>query len=151
MSIKIAIKEGEKKPHWISLEDFKKLLFDEEITTKGMPLAYPDKVKSFFDQVVRTQSIISIWQEAYPNVDIESELNLAKAWLLSNTGNAKKDFKKFCNNWLARAMKNPNKTAVVKSRHEQSNEHLYRQKKKWDKETPASQKEIKNILKEFRG
>ena len=151
MSIKIAIKEGEKKPHWISLEDFKKLLFDEEITTKGMPLAYPDKVKSFFDQVVRTQSIISIWQEAYPNVDIESELNLAKAWLLSNTGNAKKDFKKFCNNWLARAMKNPNKTAVVKSRHEQSNEHLYRQKKKWDKETPASQKEIKTILKELRG
>ena len=151
MSIKIAIKEGEKKPHWISLEDFKKLLFDEEITTKGMPLAYPDKVKSFFDQVVRTQSIISIWQEAYPNVDIESELNLAKAWLLSNTGNAKKDFKKFCNNWLARAMKNPNKTAVVKSRHEQSNEHLYKQKKKWDKETPASQKEIKTILKELRG
>ena len=127
------------------------MLFDEEITTKGMPLAYPDKVKSFFDQVVRTQSIISIWQEAYPNVDIESELNLAKAWLLSNTGNAKKDFKKFCNNWLARAMKNPNKTAVVKSRHEQSNEHLYRQKKKWDKETPASQKEIKTILKELRG
>ena len=127
------------------------MLFDEEITTKGMPLAYPDKVKSFFDQVVRTQSIISIWQEAYPNVDIESELNLAKAWLLSNTGNAKKDFKKFCNNWLARAMKNPNKTAVVKSRHEQSNEHLYKQKKKWDKETPASQKEIKTILKEFRG
>ena len=151
MSIKIEIKEGEKKPHWISLEDFKKLLFDEEITTKGMPLAYPDKVKSFFDQVVRTQSIISIWQEAYPNVDIESELNLAKAWLLSNTGNAKKDFKKFCNNWLARAMKNPNKTAVVKSRHEQSNEHLYKQKKKWDKETPASQKEIKTILKELRG
>ncbi len=127
------------------------MLFDEEITTKGMPLAYPDKVKSFFDQVVRTQSIISIWQEAYPNVDIESELNLAKAWLLSNTGNAKKDFKKFCNNWLARAMKNPNKTAVVKSRHEQSNEHLYKQKKKWDKETPASQKEIKTILKELRG
>ena len=127
------------------------MLFDEDITTKGMPLAYPDKVKSFFDQVVRTQSIISIWQEAYPNVDIESELNLAKAWLLSNTGNAKKDFKKFCNNWLARAMKNPNKTAVVKSRHEQSNEHLYKQKKKWDKETPASQKEIKTILKELRG
>ena len=48
-------------------------------------------------------------------------------------------------------MKNPNKTAVVKSRHEQSNEHLYKQKKKWDKETPASQKEIKTILKELRG
>ena len=151
MSVKIAIKKGDNKPNWISLEEFKKLLFDEEITTKGMPLAYPEKVKSFFDQVFRTHSILQIWREAYPNVEIESELNLAKAWLLSNTGNAKKDFKKFCNNWLARAMKNPNKTAVVKSRHEISNEDLYKQKRKWDKETPASQEEIKDILKEFRG
>lgn len=151
MSVKIAIKKGDNKPNWISLEEFKKLLFDEEITTKGMPLAYPEKVKSFFDQVFRTHNILQIWREAYPNVEIESELNLAKAWLLSNTGNAKKDFKKFCNNWLARAMKNPNKTAVVKSRHEKSNEDLYKQKRKWDKETPASQEEIKDILKEFRG
>lgn len=151
MSVKIAIKKGDNKPNWISLEEFKKLLFDEEITTKGMPLAYPEKVKSFFDQVFRTHSILQIWREAYPNVEIESELNLAKAWLLSNTGNAKKDFKKFCNNWLARAMKNPNKTAVVKSRHEKSNEDLYKQKRKWAKEKPASQEEIKDILKEFRG
>ena len=151
MSVKIAIKKNDNKPHWISLEEFKKLLFDEEITTKGMPLAYPEKVKSFFDQVFRTHNILQIWREAYPNVDIESELNLAKAWLLSNTGNAKKDFKKFCNNWLARAMKNPNKTAVVKSRHEKSNEDLYKQKRKWAKEKPASQEEIKDILKEFRG
>ena len=126
------------------------MLFDEEITTKGMPLAYPEKVKAFFDQISRTHSILQIWREAYPNVEIESELNLAKAWLLSNTGNAKKDFKKFCNNWLARAMMNPKKV-VTKSLHEQSNENLDRQKRKWDKETPASQKEIKDILKEFRG
>jgi len=151
VSIKIAIKKGDNKPNWISFEEFKKLLFDEEITTKGMPLAYPEKVKSFFDQISRTHSILQIWREAYPNVEIESELNLAKAWLLSNTGNAKKDFKKFCNNWLARAMKNPNKTAVVKSRHEKSNEDLYKQKRKWAKEKPASQEEIKDILKEFRG
>ena len=151
MSVKIAIKEDDNKAQWISIQEFKKLLFDEEITTKGMPLAYPEKVKSFFDQVFRTHNILQIWREAYPNVEIESELNLAKAWLLSNTGNAKKDFKKFCNNWLARAMKNPNKTAVVKSRHEKSNEDLYKQKRKWAKEKPASQEEIKDILKEFRG
>ena len=149
MSVKIAIKKGDNKPNWISLEEFKKLLFDEEITTKGMPLAYPEKVKSFFDQVFRTHSILQIWREAYPNVEIESELNLAKAWLLSNTGNAKKDFKKFCNNWLARAMKNPNKTAVVKSRHEQSDEELKKKRQNWNRETPASQDEIKEILKEY--
>ena len=50
MSIKIAIKRGDEKPQWVSIEDFKKLLFDEDITTKGMPIAYPDKVKSFFDK-----------------------------------------------------------------------------------------------------
>ena len=70
MSIKIAIKRGDEKPQWVSIEDFKKLLFDEDITTKGMPIAYPDKVKSFFAKVILTQSILQIWREAYPNVDI---------------------------------------------------------------------------------
>ena len=31
-------------------------------------------------------------------------------------------FKKFCNNWLAKAMRNSKKTAVVKDRHKQSDE-----------------------------
>ena len=149
MSIQVAIKKDGEKPHWISLEEFKKLLFDEEITTKGLPQAYPLRVENFFDQIAHNDSILLIWTEAYPNVDIQAELNLAKAWLLSNRSNAKKDFKKFCNNWLARAMKNPNKTAVVKSRHEQSDEELKKKRQNWNRETPASQDEIKEILKEY--
>ena len=149
MSIQVAIKKDGEKPHWISLEEFKKLLFEEKVSTKGLPQAYPLRVENFFDQIAHNHSILLIWREAYPNVDIEAELKLAKAWLLSNRSNAKKDFKKFCNNWLARAMKNPNKTAVVKSRHEQSDEEIKKQRKSWDRETPASQDEIKEILKEY--
>ena len=149
MSIQVAIKKDGEKPHWISLDEFKKLLFDEEITTKGLPQAYPLRVENFFDQIAHNDSILLIWTEAYPNVDIQAELNLAKAWLLSNRSNAKKDFKKFSNNWLARAMKNPNKTAVVKSRHEQSDEELKKKRQNWNRETPASQDEIKEILKEY--
>ena len=149
MSIQVAIKKDGEKPHWISLDEFKKLLFDEEITTKGLPQAYPLRVENFFDQIAHNDSILLIWTEAYPNVDIQAELNLAKAWLLSNRSNAKKDFKKFTNNWLARAMKNPNKTAVVKSRHEQSDEELKKKRQNWNRETPASQDEIKEILKEY--
>jgi len=149
VSIQVAIKKDGEKPHWISLDEFKKLLFDEEITTKGLPQAYPLRVENFFNQIAHNDSIYKIWTEAYPNVDIESELNLAKAWLLSNRSNAKKDFKKFCNNWLARAMKNPNKTAVTKSRHEQSDEELKKKRQSWNRETPASKDEIKEILKEY--
>ena len=148
--MQIAIKKEGEKPHWISLDDFKKLLFEEEVSTKGMPLPYSQKVEAFFDKVIRTSTILTIWEEAYPNVDIEAELKLAKAWLLSNTNNAKKDFKKFCNNWLARAMRNPSKVAqTTKDRHQKSNEELYRKKKQWNKEKPASQEQIKEILKEY--
>ena len=149
MSIQVAIKKDGEKPHWISLEEFKKLLFEEKVSTKGLPQAYPLRVENFFDQIAHNDSILRIWTEAYPNVDIQAELNLAKAWLLSNRSNAKKDFKKFCNNWLARAMKNPNKTAVVKSRHEQSDEELKKKRQNWNRETPASQDEIKEMLKEY--
>jgi len=149
VSKQIAIKDGDKK-YWISIDEFKKLLFKEEISTKGVPLAYPERVEAFFNQL-HSHKILNTWHDAYPNVDLATELKKAKSWLISNTGKAKKDFTKFCNNWLARAMKNPNKTAVVKSRHEKSNEDLYKQKRKWAKEKPASQEEIKDILKEFRG
>ena len=149
MSIQVAIKKNDEKPHWISLEEFKKLLFEEEVSTKGLPQAYPLRVENFFDQIAHNEMVSSVWREAYPNVDIESELKLAKAWLLSNTGSARKDFKKFCNNWLAKAMRNSKKTAVVKDRHQQSDEELKKKRQSWNRETPASQDEIKEILKEY--
>lgn len=38
--------------------------------------------------------------KAYPTIDIEKELQKAKAWLVSNPQKAKKNFKRFINNWL---------------------------------------------------
>ena len=134
MSIKVAIKKDDKKPYWISLDDFKKLLFEEKISTKGMPLAYPERVESFFNQIRTQKEITNIWVKAYPSVDIESELNYAQAWLLSNTSKPRKDFKKFCNNWLAKAMRNPQKTIEEPrmDKYEKSNIELAKQRKVWE-------------------
>jgi len=45
-------------------------------------------------------------KKAYPNVDVDQELDNSKMWLLSNTSQAKSNFKKFVNNWMAKAMRN---------------------------------------------
>ena len=37
-------------------------------------------------------------------MDIPEQIKKSEAWLLSNTNKAKKDFKRFTNNWLSRAM-----------------------------------------------
>ena len=68
MSKQIAIKDGDKK-YWISIDEFKKLLFKEEISTKGVPLAYPERVEAFFNQL-HSHKILHTWREAYPNVDL---------------------------------------------------------------------------------
>ena len=44
-----------------------------------------------------------MWSKAYPNVDIKAEAEKSRAWLLSNTNKAKKDFKGFTNRWLGKA------------------------------------------------
>ncbi len=66
------------------------------------PKPYKLRVDDFFESINDEQR--TIWIEAYPNVDLDKEFRKAKAWLLSNTGQAKKDFRKFLNNWLARSM-----------------------------------------------
>ena len=39
-------------------------------------------------------------------IDIQENIKKCEAWLLCNTNKAKKDFKRFTNNWLSRAMEN---------------------------------------------
>ena len=72
----------------------------KKIPAGEKPAPYKEKVKNFF------VSIDADWlkslQEAYPNVDIDGELNKAKMWLLSNT--PKRNLKKFVNKWMAKAM-----------------------------------------------
>jgi hypothetical protein len=104
------------------------------------PEPYKDKVDSFFSSV--DEAWIEALGEAYPNVNISEELTNAKMWLLSNTKNAKADFKKFVNNWMAKAMRNTKKESS------QDNQSQY---KKYvppviDEEDIASPEEIREIL-----
>tara|TARA_R100000808_G_C2128603_1_gene138270 strand:- start:359 stop:730 length:372 start_codon:yes stop_codon:yes gene_type:complete len=72
---------------------------------KGIkPKPYQERVDNFFSSI--DEDWLLVLKDAYPNVDINQELKNAKAWLLSNTKNAKSDFKKFVNNWLAKSMNN---------------------------------------------
>ena len=64
------------------------------------PAPYKEKVENFFATV--DVEWLSSLRNAYPNVDIDTELNKAKMWLLSNS--PKRNLKKFTNNWLAKAM-----------------------------------------------
>ena len=64
------------------------------------PQPYKDKVENFFATV--DIEWLQALRTAYPNVDIDTELNKAKMWLLSNS--PKRNLKKFTNNWLAKAM-----------------------------------------------
>lgn len=68
--------------------------------TKILP--YPERVEKYWNSGDIEQNK-SIWQEAYPGIDIEGEIKKAKAWLLSNPKKAKSDFRRFINNWLIKA------------------------------------------------
>ena len=72
----------------------------KKIPAGEKPEPYKEKVKNFF--VAIDGDWVKLLQGAYPNVDIDSELNRAKMWLLSNT--PKRNLKKFVNNWMAKAM-----------------------------------------------
>ena len=67
------------------------------------PEPYKDKINNFFRQIDKAWA--EALREAYPNVDVDQELENAKMWLLSNTNQAKSNFKKFINNWMAKAMR----------------------------------------------
>ena len=81
------------------------------------PAPYKEKVENFFETI--DADWVNLLQEAYPNVDIDGELNRAKMWLLSNT--PKRNLKKFVNNWMAKAMgekKNQQQPADGRTVHE---------------------------------
>ena len=102
---KIQIKVGEEVRWADAGRVFAHLLEDYTKTElKGKkPSPYKDKVNDFFSKI--DEDWVKALAEAYPSVDIDQELNNAKMWLLSNTGQAKSNFKKFINNWMAKAMR----------------------------------------------
>ena len=86
--------------------------YTKTIPSGDEPKPYKEKVEHFFT-TIDTEWTTAL-RKAYPNVNIDTELNKAKMWLLSNT--PKRNLKKFVNNWMAKAMgqKNNQQTEAVK-------------------------------------
>ena len=76
--------------------------YTKTIPSGDKPKPYKEKVENFFANI--DAEWLSSLRKAYPNVDIDTELDKAKMWLLSNS--PKRNLKKFTNNWLAKAMGN---------------------------------------------
>ena len=74
--------------------------YTKAIPNGDKPKPYKEKVEHFFEEI--DIEWVAALKEAYPNVDIDTEMNKAKMWLLSNT--PKRNLKKFLNNWLSKAM-----------------------------------------------
>ena len=121
------------------LEEYSKVSYSNKLSEP-----YNTKVEKFYSGI--PQHLTDSWNEAYPNVNVQQELKNAKAWLLSNTHKAKRNFSTFTNNWLARAMNNGGKIPVKVDRAiEQSIKKQKEYMKKAD-EKSATPKEIKEII-----
>lgn len=81
------------------LEDYSKISYGGKTVDP-----YNTRIKKFYSNI--PQELLETWKSAYPNVDINAQVKKCEAWLLCNTNKAKKDFKRFTNNWLSRAMEN---------------------------------------------
>ena len=104
---KIKIKVGGEEERWADASKVFAHLLQEYTKTElkgSKPAPYKDKVNNFFSKI--DEDWVKALAEAYPSVDIDQESNNAKMWLLSNTNQAKSNFKKFVNNWMAKAMRN---------------------------------------------
>ena len=111
LEIKIR-KDGEEK--WVNADKFFDYMIKEYSKVKydGKKIdPYPDRVNKFYDNI--PQELLTMWKKAYPNVDVKSECEKARVWLLSNTGKAKKDFKNFTNRWLGKACQSGGSIPVI--------------------------------------
>lgn len=101
---KIQIKVGE-ETRWADADKvFAHLMeqYTKKIPNGDKPAPYKEKVENFFINI--DDDWKSALKEAYPNVNIEEEMNKAKMWLLSNA--PKRNLKKFVNNWMSKAVDN---------------------------------------------
>ena len=156
MKIKIAIEkdgkqyyaDGDKVFSWL-MERYSKY---QGRKTQGAVLPYDERVNNFFNQIASEGAWLDDMRKAFPGVDIQNELDKAKAWLLSNKAH-KKDLKKFCYNWIAKAT--PSFTPQTRT-----NEDVRRDRKRYSKRDAytkaygdreaADVTEIGDLLKSFK-
>ena len=89
---------------------------------EGKPMPYSEKLDNFFAEISLDKQWLSDMGKAFPGINIKNELDKAKMWLISNKS-YKKDLKKFCYNWIARA----NPTMVAE---EEKNEYQIKKRNK---------------------
>lgn len=94
--------EGEDR--WTKLENIVRRVVREELTAKRKPRNEKSAVKFENGQWTGiTKEQMSAWSSAYPAVDIEQELRLAAAHILSNPAKRPaSDFARFLNSWIKR-------------------------------------------------
>ena len=110
--------------------------YTKAIPNGDKPKPYKEKVEHFFINI--DSEWLSALKKAYPNVTIDTELNKAKMWLLSNS--PKRNLKKFVNNWLAKAMGNKQNIQTEAVLYEKYKAPII------DDDDIADQDEIKKIL-----
>ena len=145
MKIKIAIEkdgkqyyaDGDKVFSWL-MERYSKYQGRTETTKAVLP----------YDE----SAWLDDMRKAFPGVDINNELDKAKAWLLSNKAH-KKDLKKFCYNWISKATpsftpQTRTNADVRKDRKRYSQMDSYT--KTYGNERAADVTEIGDLLKSFK-
>ena len=138
-------KDGKEK--WVDARKFFDYMIKEYSRVKydGKKIdPYEDKVNKFYDNIPKT--LMQSWKKAYPNVQINEQCERCRVWLLSNTSKAKKDFKRFTNNWLARAMDNGGSIPVVMEHKVEKQIKKHKEYMHQAKQDSASREEIKEIL-----
>jgi len=86
------------------------------ITINQEPLLYTAAMPCKDGEFIPLDSQMKSWNESYPDIDIDKEINKAKSWLLSNPNKQKtvRGCPRFINAWLSRA-----KPEVLNATHEQ--------------------------------
>ena len=102
---KLQVKEAGGKIRWADADKvFAHLMerYMKTIPSGDKPKPYKEKVENFFATI--DVEWLQALRKAYPNVEIDTELDKAKMWLLSNP--PKRNLKKFTNNWMSKAVDN---------------------------------------------
>ena len=157
MKIKIAIEkdgkqyyaDGDKVFSWL-MERYSKYQGRTETTKAVLP--YDERVNNFFIQIVEEGAWLYDMRKAFPGVDINNELDKAKAWLLSNKAH-KKDLKKFCYNWISKATPSftpQTRTNADVRRDRKRYSHMDSYAKTYGNEKAADVTEIGDLLKSFK-
>lgn len=87
---------------WAKLEEIVRRILREELDARG----FKEKAKLSFaggKWIGITQEQQEAWKLAYPAVNIQQQLQLAAAWIVSNPMSApKSNYPRFLNTWLTR-------------------------------------------------